>query len=83
MKNTLTPLVGKWFQGGVGVGRDGRGEKVREAVATAAVPSHQVNNTKTAGLMLVNVQSPYHLDVINLHPPPPRIALQCHFTWHA
>jgi hypothetical protein len=77
------PLVGRWLQGVVGVGREGREEKVREAVAAAGVPGHQVSNTKTPGLMLVNVQSPYHLHVINLHPPPPRIALQCHFTQHA
>jgi hypothetical protein len=55
---------------------------VREGVAAAGVPGHQVSN-KSPGLALANVQFPYHLRVTNLHPPPPRTALQRHFIQRA
>ena len=56
---------------------------MREGVTAAGVPGHQVSNTKPCGLALANTQSPYHLHVTNLHPPPPRIVLQGCFTQHA
>jgi hypothetical protein len=56
---------------------------VREGVAAAGVPGHQVSNTKPCGLALANTQSPYCFHVTNLHPPPPSIVLQGHFTRHA
>ena len=56
---------------------------MREGVAAAGVPGHQVSNTKPCDFALVNTQSPYRSHVTNLHPPPPSIVLQGCFTRHA
>ena len=56
---------------------------MREGVAAAGVPCHQVSNTKPPGLALANAQPLYRLHVINPHPQHPSITPYRRFTRRA